>query len=213
MLVRCWLIVSASIRWTLPENRECDRLARPVCPATKSTNQRIRLHPVRELIPSWISVKLVHFLSPWAPTTRKQTLATMPKLILASCIMLGAAIEGYLVLLISTFTEQAFQTPTGKKRKNKNLLKWDLGELIDVARELSWLPSQILPHPLVDTREVKDTASTDSIRKLRNLIHPGRLVKTRGGTTITKQELDTLHEIYVSIFLHLAKRAESLEFG
>jgi hypothetical protein len=117
---------------------------------------------------------------------------------LASCIMLGAGIEGYLLLLISLFTEQAFQTRAAKKLKHKNILKWDLGELLQVARDLNWLPS-----------EVSNALSGDEIRKLRNLIHPGRLVKDYSGRTIDKQKLDALHATCFEIYMRLSQKAES----
>jgi hypothetical protein len=140
---------------------------------------------------------------------------------LASCVMLAATIEGYLVILTSALPKEAQRAlqqlqkthQIDKRLKLKSLLDWDLGQLLKIANQANWLPSEIAAHPLLDPDDVSNPLSPDRIRELRNLIHPGRLVKTRGGITITKQELDTLHETYISIFLHLAKRAESLEFG
>ena len=141
---------------------------------------------------------------------------------LASCVMLAATIEGYLVILTSALPKEA-QEALGQLQKtnqiNKqlrlsSLLNWDLGELLKVAKQANWLPSEIAGHPpLLDPGDVSNPLSPDRIRELRNLIHPGRLVKTRGGITITKQELDILHETYIAVFLHLAKRAESLDFS
>jgi hypothetical protein len=140
---------------------------------------------------------------------------------LASCIMLAATIEGYLVILTSAFPKEAQEALRQLQKANQidkrlrlsSLLNWDLGELLKVAKQANWLPSEIAAHPLLDPDDVSNPLSPDRIRELRNLIHPGRLVKTRGGIKITKQELDILHETYIAVLLHLAKRAESLDFS
>jgi hypothetical protein len=140
---------------------------------------------------------------------------------LASCVMLAATIEGYLVILTSALPKEAQEAlqqlqktrQINRQLKLSSLLDWDLGQLLKVANQANWLPSEIAAHPLLDPDDVSNPLSPDRIRELRNLIHPGRLVKTRGGITITKQELDTLHATYIAVYEHLAKRTESLEFG
>ena len=140
---------------------------------------------------------------------------------LASCVMLAATIEGYLVILTRALPKEAQEAlqrlqktrQINRKLKLSSLLDWDLGQLLKVANQANWLPSEIAAHPLLDPDDVSNPLSPDRIRGLRNLIHPGRLVKTRGGITITKQELDTLHETYIAVYEHLAKRTESLKFG
>jgi hypothetical protein len=140
---------------------------------------------------------------------------------LASCAMLAATIEGYLVILTGAFPDEAQQAlqqlqkdkQINKRLKLSSVLGWDLGQLLKVAKRANWLPSEIATDPLFDRSGISNPISTDRIRELRNLIHPGRLVKARSGRTITKEELDTLHTTYISVVLHLAKRAESLEFG
>jgi hypothetical protein len=83
--------------------------------------------------------------------------------------------------------------------KRKKLMKWDLGDLLGVARDLNWLPS-----------DVSDALSEDEIRKLRNLIHPGRLVIDRGGRAFDNQELDALRTRCFNIYMHLLQKTESL---
>ncbi|HXM26653.1 MAG TPA: hypothetical protein VN957_11585 [Chthoniobacterales bacterium] len=113
---------------------------------------------------------------------------------LANCVMLAATIEGYLVILTSVFPEEAQQAlqqlqkakQIGTRLRLSSVLRWHLGELLQVAKQANWLPS-------FDPDDASNPLSTDRIQELRNLIHPGRLVKDRGGRTITKKELDTLH--------------------
>jgi hypothetical protein len=136
------------------------------------------------------------------------------KAYLANCVMLAATIEGYLVILTSVFpeeTQQALQQLQKAKQIDKRLrpgsvLDWDLGQLLKVAKQANWLPS-------FDPDDATNPLSTDRIRELRNLIHPGRLVKDRGGRTITKKELDTLHATWDAVYLHLAESMGSPELS
>jgi hypothetical protein len=129
---------------------------------------------------------------------------------LANCVMLAAMIEGSLIILVSTHpeeTQQALQQLQKANRIDKGLklstlLKWDLGQLLRVAKQANWLPS-------FDPDDASNPLSTDRIRELRNLIHPGRLVKDRGGRTITRQELNILHATCHAVSLQLAERIGS----
>jgi hypothetical protein len=138
---------------------------------------------------------------------------------LASCIMLAATIEGYLVICVSTLPEEAEQAikrlKAAKQAKAKRIkkglkvssvLNWDLGDLLQVAIEAKWLPSEALkrfPFPVADT---SDVLSADRIRELRNLVHPGCLVRERNGQTITREELDLLRETCLAVSLHLSQK-------
>jgi hypothetical protein len=132
---------------------------------------------------------------------------------LASCIMLAATVEGQLEICVCSFPEEAERalkrlqetTQINRQLKLNSVLEWDLGQLLKIAREAQWLPSHIkrFPFPSADT---SDVLSPDRIRELRNLVHPGRLVRERHGQTITKEELDLLHDTCLAVSLHLAQK-------
>src|SRR5580698_8935574 len=65
------------------------------------------------------------------------------KAYLAGCVMLGSALENILMLMISLYHDDADRT--GKvplvKGKSKPLIKWDLAELLRVAKAAGWLPA------------------------------------------------------------------------
>jgi hypothetical protein len=132
---------------------------------------------------------------------------------LASCTMLAATVEGQLVICVCSFPEEAERAlkrlqetnQINRELKLNSVLEWDLRQLLKIAREAQWLPSQIkrFPFPSVDT---SDVLSPDRIRELRNLVHPGRLVRERHGQTITKEELDLLHDTCLVFSLHLAQK-------
>jgi hypothetical protein len=79
---------------------------------------------------------------------------------LAACIMLAATLEGQLVICVCRFPEEAERAlkrlqetnQFDRKLKLNSVLEWDLGQLLKVAREAQWLPSQIkrFPFPSVD---------------------------------------------------------------
>src|SRR5258708_3877263 len=76
---------------------------------------------------------------------------------LASCITLAAAMEGYLVVLTSALPQEAQQAlqqlqkakQIDKRLKLSSVLGWDLGQLLMVAKQANWLPSEIAARPLL----------------------------------------------------------------
>lgn len=136
---------------------------------------------------------------------------------LASCIMLAATIEGQLVICVSILPEEAEAALTRlqesgeikKDLKVRKVLEWHLGELVSVAEEAKWLPSRLdrlsFPRPSPDGN-TSNSLSLDLIRKFRNLVHPGRLVRKRNGQAVTKGELELLHDTCVSVSWHLAQK-------
>ena len=92
-----------------------------------------------------------------------------------------------------------------QKGKIKHLNKWNLSELIKVAKAVGWLP-----HGL----ELKDTWSqykakigryAEVVRYMRNLIHPARYIDEMFGKCITNKHLevafDTVHIINDLIYI------------
>jgi len=132
---------------------------------------------------------------------------------LASCIMLAATIEGQLVICVSSFPEEAKRALKRLQESNQinrgltlsSIPEWDLRQLLKVAREAQWLPPKVKrsSFPVADTLDVLSAHRT---RDLRNLVHPGRLIRERNGQTITKEELDLLHDTCVTVSLHLAQK-------
>jgi len=132
---------------------------------------------------------------------------------LASCIMLAATIEGQLVICVSSFPEEAESALKRLQESNQinrglklnSILEWDLGQLLKVAREAQWLPSKVerFPFPVAYTSEV---LSAQYIQNLRNLVHPGRLVRIRNGQAVRKEEIDVLHDTCEAVSLHLAQK-------
>jgi hypothetical protein len=132
---------------------------------------------------------------------------------LAACIMLAATIEGQLVICVNSFREEAQRAlerlqksgQIKERRKLSSVLRWQLGDLLMVAQEAQWLPEKMTPFPF-PVPDPSKVLSASFIQDLRNLVHPGRLVRERKGQAITKEDLDLLHETCLAISLHLAQK-------
>jgi len=122
---------------------------------------------------------------------------------LAACIMVGASVEAVLTALTSIRYDDSVKTAKAPKRKKKitPLLDWSLSELLSVACELKWLPKELmLDERLLVGCTFKNPVRTDTIREVRNLVHPARYLQDRAGTEYTAEELRilyvTCHAVY-----------------
>jgi hypothetical protein len=119
---------------------------------------------------------------------------------LAGCVMLGSALENILILMISLYHEDADRT--GKvphqKGKPKPLLKWDLAELIAVAKAAGWLPSGLKLDEDWNSRKARVGDYGEVARMMRNLAHPARYLKDHHRKRVTKRYLQRQFEIVLA---------------
>jgi hypothetical protein len=80
---------------------------------------------------------------------------------------------------------------TGKAPK-KPLLKWDLGDLLTVAKAAKWLSEDLHLDKRLDPLGIR-TVPTDTIRQVRNFVHPARYFRERAGKPYTVEEVRTLY--------------------
>lgn len=121
---------------------------------------------------------------------------------LAGCVMLGAALEANLVAMVTFYPNEAadwYKQQHPKKKSVKPLLDWNLGELLEVANALGWLPA----------------GGADVIRRQRNWAHPGRYVKDFPSSQITADSLiasfEALHDVYRDLRAALSAKAKLQE--
>ena len=113
------------------------------------------------------------------------------KAYLAGCVMLGSALETLLILMVNAYGEEAEKTgkipsPRGKP---KPLLKWDLAELLTVAKKAGWLPSALDLKDDWNWRKAKVGDYAEVVRMMRNLAHPARYLKDHHGRRVTNKYL------------------------
>ncbi len=122
------------------------------------------------------------------------------KAYLAGCVMLGSALETILILMINLYTDETQKTgkfPTSKG-KQKPLLKWDLADLLKVAKAAGWLPTALDLNSDWNWRKAKVGDYAEVVRMMRNLAHPARYLQDHTGRRVTNKYLQRQFEIVLA---------------
>jgi len=109
-----------------------------------------------------------------------------------ACVLYGAALEGMLLRMCDLFpkdVEAGMALLPKKKRPNGELVTWLLAPLIGVARAGKWLPE----------KRVDGSDWVDSLKDLRNSIHPGKHIAS-GSNTIGGAEYLWAKEAYEAAY-------------
>jgi hypothetical protein len=119
---------------------------------------------------------------------------------LAGCVMLGSALENILILMISVYEKDADHTGMVplQKGKPKPILKWDLGELLAVAKAAGWLPAALKLGEDWNSRKARVGDYAEVARMMRNLAHPARYLKDHPRGRVTKRFLQRQFEIVLA---------------
>lgn len=120
------------------------------------------------------------------------------KAYLAGCVMLGSALETLLMLMINVYPEDAIASENAPKRQHapKPLLKWNLSELLAVAKATGWLPSALdVDKDEWSARKAKVGDYAELSRMIRNLIHPARYAEDHFRKRITAKYLTHQFEV------------------
>jgi len=122
------------------------------------------------------------------------------KAYLAGCVMLGSALETILILMISLYDDEADRTGKAPlyKGKPKPLLKWDLIELIAVAKAAGWLPAGMELGDDWDWKKARVGDFAEVVRMVRNLAHPARYLKDHPRGRVTNKYLQRQFDIVLA---------------
>ena len=120
---------------------------------------------------------------------------------LAGCVMLGSALETLLMLIINVYPEEA-EAAGGMpnfRGKTKPLLKWNLTELLAVAKRAGWLPSNLrVEEDEWDTKSAKVGDFAEVARMIRNLAHPARYHLDHSRKRVTAKFLEQQFEVVLA---------------
>jgi len=105
---------------------------------------------------------------------------------IAATVMIGAAIEG--VLLVTAANAERHLRERGLWPKG-DPLSWNLGDLVRLGAAAGWFEAEDFNTPDSSLSEV-----VDSIRVLRNVLHPGAYVRDLGP------EDEIAEEVYQAMF-------------
>ena len=112
----------------------------------------------------------------------------------AAIIVLGAAMEGLLLIRCLKAPERAKQvakTFLKSKKPGNDPLRWSFNTLIEVCLKSGWLS------PIATSIAAYDSDKlAHFLREQRNLIHPGKQVRSRAWIEVNEEEFKSVEAIY-----------------
>lgn len=120
---------------------------------------------------------------------------------LAGCVMLGSALETLLMLIVNVYPEEAEATEAVpmKDKKPMPLHKWNLTQLLAVAKKAGWLPSSLnVGEDNWSTRKAEIGDYAEITRMLRNLAHPARYHLDHSRKRVTARFLERQFDIVLA---------------
>lgn len=123
----------------------------------------------------------------------------------ASVILLGAAVEGLLLLRCLRSKRKAVSVASKLPKKIRpsaldDFLRWNFDHLIEVCLAAGWLP-------IVPEIEVRPDRLAHLLRGMRNYVHPGRVAKERPWIEMEKEDYEQAEVIYTTIFAATFRRS------
>jgi hypothetical protein len=118
---------------------------------------------------------------------------------LAGCVMLGSALEAGLLLMAECQVDNvraSARVPKTNRGAPKPPQKWTLGELLDVGKDMTWLPAA--------PGQVGDYAW--AVQKTRNLVHAGTYVSEHAGVDIGEEDYESTYTVVQAAFDWLDSR-------
>jgi len=103
-------------------------------------------------------------------------------------------------------------TQTYRRMKERRSQTWTLKDLLDLANEMKWLPSnlplgQIARESGIDQNEALKQGDVgyfaDVVRDVRNMIHLGRSLRVWPGVKVTKRCFDFVQETVQIVYDYL----------
>jgi hypothetical protein len=128
---------------------------------------------------------------------------------LAGCIMIAGALEAGILAMAYCCEDEVSQTETFTRKSEPDLRIWGLKDLLDLAKELTWIPSTIDENTIARLSEIDPDEAlrrgdvwyyADFVRETRDLVHAGRNLRLWSGIGPTKEYLDTVEETVQVVF-------------
>jgi hypothetical protein len=122
------------------------------------------------------------------------------KAYLASCILIGAALESILLAFVNCYPRQARKSKFAPQKHGqiKPFSEWTFNNLLSVVKERGWLPSGLSKDDEWDDAKAKIGDYAELIRQTRNFVHPIRYAIDYPNRRITRKKIDALFDILYS---------------
>jgi hypothetical protein len=115
----------------------------------------------------------------------------------AACILTAAALEAILLSMCYVEDRAVRRAAAYKQKRFKfarnRFLEFNLYQLIGIAAELKWIPSNEIR---VNGRKTTLEELLHTVRTTRNLIHPGVWAKEGGPGRMSKSTYESIYEIF-----------------
>ena len=114
--------------------------------------------------------------------------------ILASCVMYAAEMEAQILAMALIYDDEVKESKTYHGKKERDLRQWELKPLLDLSRELNWIPSSLPVGQIARTSGIEPDDAlkagdvgyfADRVREIRDMVHPGRYVRLWSGVRLT----------------------------
>jgi hypothetical protein len=112
----------------------------------------------------------------------------------AAAAMIGAALEGSLLAMCSLYPAEVTTYVAGVpalRRLHKQMDRWTLGDLIEVAVGSGWLPARDHKNGRLKIGNVVQRS-----QDLRNMVHPGRHVRDYPNVRITRAHYEHVADLF-----------------
>ncbi len=129
---------------------------------------------------------------------------------LAAVVMQVAALEASLQAMCAIYNEEVTKTAVYRQKrfhsKQNRVLEFSLNQLLNIAAELSWFPSERVTW---GGKKVDLAGIAHEIRKLGNLVRPGEWAgERRSMAKFTKGEYEVVYEVFDVASSWLLRRVE-----
>jgi hypothetical protein len=123
--------------------------------------------------------------------------------VLASCVMYAARMQATILAIALVHENEVIGSKTYQRMSEPDLRKWQLSQLLDLSRELNWIPSSLPVGEIARTSGVEPDEAlkrgdvgyfADHVREVRDMIHPGRYVRLWSGMPITNEFVESVEE-------------------
>jgi hypothetical protein len=107
--------------------------------------------------------------------------------------------------------KEVFSTSSIPRKKNgkpKELMTWNLAELLKISRELSWFPFGLQSNAKWSFRRAKIGDYTGVLQEIRNLVHAGRYLRKHSPSRVTARYLEQSFDVVDLAVKYLGQRVE-----
>ena len=111
--------------------------------------------------------------------------------------------EASILAMAFVHESEVIGSKTYQERSEPDLRKWELKTLLDLSRELKWIPSSLVVGVIARQSGIEPDEAlkrgdigyfADVVREVRDMVHPGRYVRLWSGVPLTNDFVESVEE-------------------